>query len=300
VVPIQAVLNAVTQVSLTGEQKKVSVGPVDGRHLELTVTRLPLRPAGFIIVAHDVTETMRYEELRKEFVANVSHELRTPLTVIKGYVETLTDGALQDRDRALQYLQTVGRHTEHLTELVNDLLSLSRLDSAAAIAAPHAVQIGALAQKVAELMKPAAAKKGHSLTIELDGNTPGAVMGNADDLQRAIANLLDNAIKSTRENGSIRLTVRDDGEQVIVEVRDNGIGIAPEDLSRIFERFYRVERSRTRDAGGTGLGLSIVKHIAQIHGGSVNVESTPGKGSIFRIRLPAARSGDNNRLLAQS
>src|SRR5207249_6992443 len=119
--------------SLTGQRKTVSVGPVNGRHLDVTVTRLPLRPAGFIIVAHDVTETMRYEELRKEFVANVSHELRTPLTVIKGFVETLADGAIDDRQRAAQYLATVGKHTEQVTNLVDDLLSLSRLDSTIAV-----------------------------------------------------------------------------------------------------------------------------------------------------------------------
>ena len=133
VVPLEDVLKAVTEVSLTGEQKTVSVGPVSGRYLDVTVTRLPLRPAGFIIVAHDVTETMRYEELRKEFVANVSHELRTPLSVIKGYVETLQDGALDDRSRAAQYLATVQRHTENLSTLVDELLSLSRLDSTSAV-----------------------------------------------------------------------------------------------------------------------------------------------------------------------
>jgi two-component system phosphate regulon sensor histidine kinase PhoR len=291
VVPIEGVLKAVTEVSLTGQHKTVSVGPVAGKHLEVTVTRLPLRPAGFIIVAHDVTETMRYEELRKEFVANVSHELRTPLTVIKGYVETLADGAIDDRARAMQYLSTVAKHTEHLTNLVNDLLNLSRLDSTAAIPSPRPVHLGRVASKISELMTPAAAKKGHKLITHIaDGLRP--VIGNPEYLERAVANLVDNAIKYTKEDGLVKLIVRGEGDEVIVEVIDNGIGIPEEELPRIFERFYRVERSRARDMGGTGLGLSIVKHIVQAHAGTVEVESTPGSGTTFRMRLPAALEQD--------
>jgi two-component system phosphate regulon sensor histidine kinase PhoR len=287
VIPIEAVLKAVTEVSLTGQQKNVSVGPVAGRYLEVTITRLPLRPAGFIIVAHDVTETMRYEELRKEFVANVSHELRTPLTVIKGYVETLQDGALDDRARAQQYLATVQRHTENLTSLVDDLLSLSRLDSSAAVPSPRPVHLGKVAHKVAESMTPQAHKMGHKLVLQIaDGLCP--VIGNPEYLERAIANLVENAIKYTREQGLIKLLVSADHDQVIVEVIDNGVGIAADDVPRIFERFYRIERSRSRDAGGTGLGLSIVKHIVQAHGGQIEVVSTPGVGSTFRMKFPAA------------
>jgi two-component system phosphate regulon sensor histidine kinase PhoR len=313
VIPIEGVLKAVTEASLTGEQKKVSVGPVSGRYLDVTITRLPLRPAGFIIVAHDVTETMRYEELRKEFVANVSHELRTPLTVIKGYVETLQDGALDDRPRAQQYLATVQRHTENLSSLVDDLLSLSRLDSTAAVPSPRPVHLGKIAQKVSESMTPRAHKMGHKLVLQVaDGLLP--VIGNPEYLERAIANLVENAIKYTREDGLIKLIVRGEngggdggrgdgggagdggagGEAnggagvVVVEVIDNGVGIAAEDVPRIFERFYRIERSRSRDAGGTGLGLSIVKHIVQAHGGQIEVESTPGVGSTFRMKFPAA------------
>ena len=296
VIPIEGVLKAVTEASLTGEQKKVSVGPVAGRFLDVTITRLPLRPAGFIIVAHDVTETMRYEELRKEFVANVSHELRTPLTVIKGYVETLQDGAIDDRPRAQQYLATVQRHTENLTSLVDDLLSLSRLDSTAAVPSPRPLQLGKVAQKVSESMTPRAHKMGHKLVLQIaDGLLP--VIGNPEYLERAMSNLVENAIKYTRggegeAGGLIKLIVRGDNGKngagtVIVEVVDNGVGIAAEDVPRIFERFYRIERSRSRDAGGTGLGLSIVKHIVQAHGGQIEVVSTPGVGSTFRMKFPA-------------
>ncbi len=302
VIPIEGVLKAVTEASLTGEQKRVSVGPVNGRYLEVTITRLPLRPAGFIIVARDVTETMRYEELRKEFVANVSHELRTPLTVIKGYIETLQDGAIDDRPRAQQYLATVQRHAENLSSLVDDLLSLSRLDSTAAVPSPRPVQLGRIAQKVSESMTPRAHKMGHKLVLQIaDGLLP--VIGNPEYLERAVANLVENAIKYTRggageAGGLIKLIVRGDGGgnggggngggTIMVEVVDNGVGIAAEDVPRIFERFYRVERSRSRDAGGTGLGLSIVKHIVQAHGGQIEVVSTPGVGSTFRMKFPAA------------
>jgi two-component system phosphate regulon sensor histidine kinase PhoR len=287
VVPIEPVLKAVTEVSLTGQRKTIAVGPVNNLHLEVTVTRLPLRPAGFIIVAHDVTETMRYEELRKEFVANVSHELRTPLTMIKGYVETLQDGAMDDRERAGQYLGTVQKHTEQLTNLVDDLLSLSRLDSTSAVPSPRPVKLQRVVARVAEMMNGAAEKKGHHLVVETsDALLP--VIGNPEYLERAIANLVENAIKYTKDQGLIRIVARSENGHTIVEVIDNGIGIAAEELPRIFERFYRVERSRTRDAGGTGLGLSIVKHIAQVHGGTVEVSSTPGVGSTFHLRFPAA------------
>jgi two-component system phosphate regulon sensor histidine kinase PhoR len=288
VVPLEGVLKGVTEVSLTGQRKTVPVGPVNNRYLEVTITRLPLRPAGFIIVAHDITEARRYEELRKEFVANVSHELRTPLSVIKGYVETLRDGAIDDRERAVQYLATLERHTEQLTNLVDDLLSLSRLDSApAAVPSPRPVQLGRVVARVAELMRPAAEKKGHKLVVDLgDGVHP--VVGNAEYLERAIGNLVENAIKYTKEDGLIRVTVGGDQDHSTVEVADNGIGIAAEDLPRIFERFYRAERSRSREMGGTGLGLSIVKHIVQAHQGTIDVQSTPGQGSTFRLTFPAA------------
>ncbi len=294
-VPIEPVLKTVTEVSLIGQRKTISIGPVaGGKYLEVTIARLPTRPAGFIVVAHDVTETMRYEELRKEFVANVSHELRTPLTVIKGYVETLTDGALDDRPRAMNYLATVERHTEQLTNLVDDLLSLSRLDSTTAVPSPRPVHLECVAAKVVELMTPAAQRKGQTLSLQAsEGLHP--IVGNAEYLERAVSNLVDNAIKYTRENGTIRVVVRPEnagGQTNVIEVADNGIGITADDLPRIFERFFRSERSRSREMGGTGLGLSIVKHIVQTHKGAIDVQSKPGEGSTFRLRFPAAAEED--------
>jgi two-component system phosphate regulon sensor histidine kinase PhoR len=217
----------------------------------------------------------------------VSHELRTPLTVIKGYVETLLDGALDDRALAARYLETVQRHTEQLTNVVDDLLSLSRLESAAAVPSPRPVQLERVAERVADLMQPAARKKAHTLVVHA-AEKICPVMGNPEYLERAISNLVENAIKYTKENGLIRVTVGGDAKRSTLEVTDNGIGIAAEDQPRIFERFYRAERSRSREMGGTGLGLSIVKHVVQAHHGTIEVRSAPGEGSTFRLTFPAA------------
>jgi two-component system phosphate regulon sensor histidine kinase PhoR len=276
---------------LTGQQKTIQIGPVHGRYLEVTLCRLPAtdRAGGMVIVIHDITESHRYEDLRKEFVANVSHELRTPLTMIKGFVETLRDGALDDRDRAMEYLSTVERHSDQLGNLVNDLLDLSRLDSGADISPTGSLHVEALLRRVEELMQPAATKKRQILTFDFPPNLP-TILGNADYLQRAVANLVDNAIKYTKEGGRVSIVAGQNDGQIDIEIRDTGIGIPPEDLSRIFERFYRVDRSRSREMGGTGLGLSIVKHIVQNHGGSVDVASRLGTGSTFTIHLPIGRN----------
>ena len=289
VMPLDEVLKGVSDVLLTGQDRKFRIGPIDGRHLEITICRLPAMQGGVTILAYDITEATQYQELRKEFVANVSHELRTPLTVIKGFIETLVDGAIEDQPRARQYLETVGRHTEQLTNLVNDLLDLSRLDAAAPLARRELVDVNAAAKKVAELMLPAAQKKRQSLQLDLSEPLP-AIMGDAEYLHRALFNLIDNAVKYTRDGGEIRLSTATSDGIVSIEVADNGIGIPLEDQPRIFERFYRVDRSRSRGMGGTGLGLSIVKHVVQSHGGTIDVESALGSGSRFTMRLPIAHS----------
>jgi two-component system, OmpR family, phosphate regulon sensor histidine kinase PhoR len=290
-ISIPSLLAAVHEVMLTGQQKTIQIGPVHSRYLEVTLCRLPAtdRAGGMVIVIHDITESHRYEDLRKEFVANVSHELRTPLTMIKGFVETLRDGAIDDRDRALDYLATVERHSDQLANLVNDLLDLSRLDSGADISPTGSMHVDAILRRVEEMMTPSAAKKGQRLTFDISPDLP-TILGNADYLQRAVANLVDNAIKYTRDGGQISVNASQGNGQIAIEIRDTGIGIPPDDLSRIFERFYRVDRSRSREMGGTGLGLSIVKHIVQNHGGSVDVASKLGAGSTFTIRVPIARA----------
>lgn len=269
----------------------IHVGPLEGRHLEVTACTFPADgpPEGLILVAHDTTQSVQYQELRKEFVANVSHELRTPLSIIKGFAETLRDGAMNDPPRAEQFLATIEKHADQLTNLVSDLLELSRLDSQVGLTRRAPVNLAALVRRVGESLMPVAQRKRHTLTIDLPGGLPETI-GNADYLERAVTNLIDNAIKYTPEGGQVSVRAwQDPTDDVVIEVTDNGIGIPTGELPRIFERFYRVDRSRSRELGGTGLGLSIVKHVAQTHGGSVEVESTPGKGSTFRLRLPSVQ-----------
>jgi two-component system phosphate regulon sensor histidine kinase PhoR len=287
------IIKAAGEVLEGAQRKLISVGPLSMRHLDVTLCTFPppsdapgAPPAqGLVVVAHDITQSYQYQELRKEFVANVSHELRTPLSVIKGFVETLQDGAWQDRRKAPEYLATIHRHTDQLTNLVSDLLELSKLEGTTLTPRSAPVELGLIVRKTAELLAPAVQKKQQTLSLNLDPSLP-TLQGNPDYIERAVANLIDNASKYTPEGGRIDVTTRPCGQYAVVEVSDNGIGIPAEDIPRIFERFYRVDRSRSREMGGTGLGLSIVKHVAQVHGGQIEVESTPGAGSRFRLKLP--------------
>jgi two-component system phosphate regulon sensor histidine kinase PhoR len=287
------VIKAAGEVLEGAQRKLISVGPLSMRHLDVTLCTFPppsdapdARPAqGLVIVAHDITQSFQYQELRKEFVANVSHELRTPLSVIKGFVETLQDGAWQDQRKAPEYLATIHRHTDQLTNLVSDLLELSKLEGTTLTPRSAPAELNLIVRKTAELLAPAVQKKQQTLALHLDASLP-TLKGNPDYIERAVANLIDNASKYTPEGGKIDVTTRPCGQYAVIEVSDNGIGIPAEDIPRIFERFYRVDRSRSREMGGTGLGLSIVKHVAQVHGGQIEVESTPGGGSTFRLKLP--------------
>ena len=288
----EQIIKAVDDVGATGQRRQFQVGPQNGRYLEITIC--PLLPAqgaaknpGLIVVVHDVTEANRYQELRKEFVANVSHELRTPLTVIKGYVETLRDGAARNSDKCDEYLATIDRHATQLGNLVNDLLELSKLESQSILPKRSSIDMIALIRRAAELLQPANDLKHHTLEVNLPILSP-VVIGNTDYLERAVINLLDNAIKYTPPNGKVQISLRAEHNTAIIEVADNGIGIPAEDIPRIFERFYRVDRSRSREMGGTGLGLAIVKHVVQAHGGSVEVQSEVGHSTKFRILLPTA------------
>ena len=276
---------------LAGEQRLVvHLGPRLGRHWDVTMCRYPLTgsPAGLVMVLHETTESVRYQEMRKEFVANVSHELRTPLSVIKGFIETLRDGAIHDPVRGPQYLATIEKHAGQLGNLVNDLLELSRLEGQSELPRRTMVDVAACVRRAADLLAPAAQLKNQAVTVDLAAHLP-PVPGSADYIERAVSNLLDNAIKYTPEGGSIRVAGRAANGSVMIEVADTGIGIPEADIPRIFERFYRVDRSRSRDMGGTGLGLSIVKHIASVHGGTVEVTSRLGRGSTFRLKLAAAQ-----------
>ncbi len=239
---------------------------------------------GAVMVFHDVTRLRRLERTREEFVANVSHELRTPLSHIKGYVETLLAGAKDDPAYATRFLHAIGRNATRLELLIQDLLAISELESGRVQLHLQPVSIRQFVDDVFSSFTERAAARG----VKLLNATP-ELRANADPerLQQVFANLLDNAIKYGRENGTVTVRGRLTAEGVIeVSVQDDGPGIPTEALDRVFERFYRVDKARSRAHGGTGLGLAIVKHIVQAHGGKVWAESEPGKGATFYFTLP--------------
>jgi len=245
------------------------------------------RTIGAVAVFHDVTELKRLERVRREFVANVSHELRTPLTAIKGYAETLRDGGLRDPETAAEFVQVIHRHAERLRALIEDLLDLASVEQGQARIDLAPVSLREVADQAEAVARPAAVEKRHTLTLDLPEDLPG-VVADRDRLAQVLINLLDNAVKFTPEEGRIEVSARSSSGRVVVSVKDNGVGIPPEDIGRIFERFYRVGRSRDRREGGTGLGLAIAKHLTQAMGGTIEVESLPGSGTTFRVSLPAA------------
>ncbi len=237
-----------------------------------------------ILVVHDVTELRRLETVRRDFVANVSHELRTPLTSIRAMAETLQDGAMQDTSVACHFLKTIIDETARLTRISEDLLHLSQAESQS----PEKLRfnLADLCEEVTNRLNVQAHQAGIKLAAELPIRLD--VTANHDQIEQVLVNLLDNAIKYTPSGGEVRLIAARASDGVIVRVSDSGIGIVAEDVPRIFERFYRVDKARSRQSGGTGLGLSIVKHIIEAHGGQVRVESELNRGSVFSFTLPDA------------
>lgn len=235
---------------------------------------------------HDVAELGRLEEARREFVANVSHELRTPLAVIKAYSETLSSGGLEDSANRAGFVHEIEAAAERMSNLVDDLLSLAALDSGRHPPAFEPLTLGTIAAEVAASLMPLAARKAIVLRVEPFHDMP-AVRADREMLKRVLSNLVDNAIKYSGERGLVRVGASSEAGRVTVWVADDGPGIPLEALPRVFERFYRVDKARSRELGGTGLGLSIVKHIVEVHGGTVSAESRLGEGSTFRFTLPA-------------
>ena len=242
---------------------------------------------GTILVFHDLTRLKKLERTRQEFVANVSHELRTPLSLIKGYVETLLDGARNDPAISERFLKIIERNAQRLDLLIQDLLTISALESERIKLNLNPVELRPLVEKIFADLKPPAENKNIELFDALPDLTATA---DSSRLEQVLANLVDNAIKYGRSQGRVTVGGKKlDGGQLEIFVCDDGPGIPAEALDRVFERFYRVDKARSRDQGGTGLGLSIVKHIVQAHGGEVWVKSALGKGATFFFTLPAAK-----------
>jgi two-component system phosphate regulon sensor histidine kinase PhoR len=278
-------------------QQEINWTGVASRSLTVHAARLPgAPPRGAVVVLHDTSELRRLERLRQEFVANVSHELKTPLSVIKACVETLLLGAIEDAQNRCVFLERISEQGDRLYSLILDLLSLARIESGDELFELTAVPVPAAVQACLERHHARAEARGQTLLLggppkdELsspngddDGETAWA---DEEAIDQILDNLVDNALKYTPDGGRITVDWREDGENVCLEVTDTGIGIPDQDLARIFERFYRVDKARSREMGGTGLGLSIVKHLVQAMRGTVSASSRVGLGTTFAVRLP--------------
>jgi two-component system phosphate regulon sensor histidine kinase PhoR len=236
-----------------------------------------------VVVFHDLTEIRRTEKMRKDFIANVSHEFKTPLTSIRGYAETLIDAAAHDTEHTREFLETIQRNATQLQALVEDLLVLAQLESEPPVEKKPIV-VSELIREQMSVLRRSLAEKNIQVEVNCD---PVEILADRDRLVRALSNLLDNAIHYNKTDGQIRISCRQEGASFVINIQDTGTGIPQSDLVRVFERFYRVEKSRTRDSGGTGLGLAIAKHAVESQGGSISVESKLGAGSTFTITLPA-------------
>lgn len=277
----------VDRVRETGAEQHVEVVLTrKERTVEVSAGLVPLEPApGIVLVLHDVTELRRLEQVRRDFVSNVSHELKTPLTSIQAYADALLDGGLEDPAINRTFLERIVEQSERLERLIFDLLNLARLEVQEE--APE-LEVLSLTEAVAECL-PAhlsvAQGRGVALRTEL-GEQPVFIRGDREGVRTIVDNLVRNALTYTPAGGSVTVRVARREEDVVLEVEDTGVGIAREHQQRIFERFFRVDRARSREVGGTGLGLSIVKHLVELCGGTVEVESELGRGSLFRVRWP--------------
>lgn len=244
---------------------------------------------GIIVVLQDITDQQKLDNMRREFVANVSHELRTPLTTIKSYVETLLDGALDDRETSNQFLEVIETETDRMTRLVKDLLQLSKMDYQQAEWKSEHVSLDNLIRELVKKISIEAKNKNQTLEYFMTSSVPD-VTADRDKIEQVLLNIISNSIKYTQEGGTISVYLGQVHSEAYVKVVDNGMGIPKKDLPRIFERFYRVDKARTREFGGTGLGLSIAKEIIEAHGGSIAIDSEIGKGTEVVINLPVAQT----------
>ncbi len=257
------------------------------RWLHGTVT--PAADDATLVVVRDVTHQRRLEAVRRDFVANASHELKTPAATIQAVAETLGRAATEDPEAVARFASQLEREAVRLSRIVADLLDLSRLESGSAL--EDFVSLGAAAREEGQRLEETAEHAGVTLEIQTEDERP--VRGSQRDLALLVRNLIDNAIRYSHEGGRVAVRIDAEGDEVILRVSDTGIGIPSRDLDRIFERFYRVDRARSRETGGTGLGLAIVRHVVENHGGEIEVESELGRGTTFRISFPAASRPDD-------
>ena len=274
--PIEVPLDAVS----------VAAGP---RIFRAQATPAVVEGAGAVLVLHDISDLRRVDRVRRDFVANVSHELRTPLTAVRGYVEALMDEPIEPAQR-MKFLEVIDRHTGRMERLVRDLLQLARLDAQQETADLHPIDVAVLFRSAsADLAERIERQRIHvSVNVEPDA---ASVAADPTKMHDALRNLIENAVNYSSEGGNVELAARLDGDRILLTVSDEGPGVPEADLGRVFERFYRVDKSRTRDPGGTGLGLSIVRHLVELHGGRVRAANRPHAGAIFTISLPHKRIG---------
>jgi two-component system phosphate regulon sensor histidine kinase PhoR len=242
---------------------------------------------GVLAALHDVTELRKLENVRREFVANVSHELKTPLTSIKGYVETLLDGAMNDPKHSKDFLETIQEHTANLSRLIDDVLDLSAIEAERVAYRMEPVALNDIVERIVKALGPMAKAKKVTIVKDLGEDLP-KVRADREKLAQVVMNLIDNAIKFNQSGGEVRVSAHTNGKELLIRVSDTGRGIAAQDLPRVFERFYRGNKDRSHEIPGTGLGLAIVKHLVEAHGGTVSAKSATGQGSTFEFTLPLA------------
>jgi len=268
------------------EDGRMTVPGPPERTLRVTVTPLGADPdGGVVVVLQDQSELERVDHIRRDFVANVSHELRTPLTSLRGYAETLLAGGLEDPEHRERFVQVIREQSMRLQAMTEDLLTLAEIERPDAAVRAEPFDLRGLARGVVETFRDAAVRR--ALHVVPPDGVPVPIVADRARIEQAVSNLVDNAIKYT-DRGHVAVRVGADPVRAWVEVEDSGTGIPAEDLERVFERFYRVDKARSRERGGTGLGLAIVRHVAELHGGRASVTSVVGGGSTFRLELPRA------------
>jgi len=287
------VLNSARQAL---HQHRTGIGgivPIPGRFLD--VTALPLADGSALLLLQDVSELRLLRTVRRDFVANVSHELRTPLASIRLLVDTLEAGALEEPEVSSSFVHRIGVETDHLIQMVTELLELSRIESGQLVVNRdrEPVALPDLVNSVVERLNVVAQDKGIAVTVQMENDLPDA-LADRDQITQVLMNLLFNALKFTPRGGTVQITAEDRDQHISVSLADTGVGIPAGDLSRIFERFYKSDKSRARSGGGTGLGLPIARHIVEAHGGSIWAESEEGQGSTFTFTLPTKVSEGNS------